>query len=96
MKNCYVYILASQKNGTLYVGVTGNLEKRVAEHKAKICEGFTKKYNVSKLVYYEDTDDVNAAIAREKQLKKWERSWKLRLIEESNPSWKDLSEEWFK
>lgn len=85
-----VYILASKRNGTLYVGVTNNLIKRVWEHKAKIIEGFTAEYGVDKLVYYEVFGDVREAIKREKQLKKWERKWKLTLIEEKNPEWKDL------
>jgi putative endonuclease len=86
----YVYILASQRNGTLYVGVTNDLVKRVHEHKQKLVDGFTKKYNVDKLVHYEATGDIMAAIEREKQIKKWNRAWKLRLIEKSNPNWKDL------
>ena len=94
-KSYYVYILASKRNGTLYIGVTNNLEKRVAEHKTKIFEGFTEKYDVNELVFFEETNDINSAIAREKQLKKWNRDWKLKLIEKSNPDWKDLSKEWF-
>jgi putative endonuclease len=85
-----VYILASKRNGTLYIGVTSNLLKRVWEHKEKIVRGFTKKYNVDKLVYYEQTGNVIAAIEREKQLKKWRRKWKLELIEKENPRWEDL------
>ena len=95
-KNYYVYILANKRNGTLYMGVTNNLEKTVAEHREKIIEGFTKKYDVSFLVYFEETSDVNSAIAREKQLKKWNRGWKLRMIEKFNPNWDDLSKDWFK
>ncbi len=90
MKIYYVYILASRKNGTLYVGETNNLERRVYEHKNNLIEGFTKKYNVHQLVYFEETNDVNAALQREKQLKKW----KLELIEKVNPGWKDLSDDW--
>ncbi len=90
MKSYYVYILASKRNGTLYIGVTGDLIKRVYEHKQGLVEGFTKKYDVKILIYFEETNDVNTAIQREKQLKKWNRSWKIRLIEESNPEWKDL------
>jgi putative endonuclease len=86
----YVYLLASKKNGTLYIGVTSNLVKRVHEHKYNLVEGFTKKYNVHKLVYYEATEDINSAITREKQLKKWKRAWKIELIEKNNPEWKDL------
>ena len=89
-KMYYVYILASQKNGTLYIGVTSSLAKRVWEHKNEVVEGFTKKYAVKKLVYFEQFDDVNNAIAREKVLKHWNRKWKLELIEKSNPTWNDL------
>ncbi len=87
---CYVYILASNRNGTLYVGVTNNLIKRAYEHKNNLVEGFTKQYGVHQLVYFEQTDDINSAITREKQIKKWRRQWKLELIEEKNPEWKDL------
>lgn len=90
MKNYYVYILASQRNGTLYIGVTNNLVKRVYEHKNGLVSGFTKKYNVKILVYFETTSDIVSAISREKQVKKWNRKWKLELVEESNPDWKDL------
>ncbi len=86
----YVYILASKRNGTLYIGVTSDLVKRVYEHKNNLVDGFTKKYHVHKLVYYELTDDINSAITREKQVKKWKRAWKIELIEKSNPEWKDL------
>ena len=90
MKNYYPYILASEKNGTLYIGITSNLIKRIQEHKAGIIKGFTQKYNVKKLVYYEQTIDANSAIAREKALKKWKRDWKIQLIEKENPNWEDL------
>jgi putative endonuclease len=90
MKSYFVYILASGKNGTLYIGVTSDLAKRVYEHKNDLTEGFTKKYNVHDLVYFEETNDINAAITREKQLKKWNRDWKIKIIEESNPNWNDL------
>lgn len=90
MNSYYVYILASKRNGTLYVGVTNDLIRRVAEHKGSQIEGFTKKYNVHRLVYFEDTDDIDAALNREKQLKKWKRAWKLRLIERANTEWRDL------
>ena len=86
----YVYLLASKRNGTLYIGVTSDLLKRVHEHKDNLVEGFTKKYNVHKLVYYEPTEDINSAITREKQLKKWKRRWKIELIEKKNPEWRDL------
>jgi putative endonuclease len=86
----YVYILASKKHGTLYIGVTNDLIKRVYEHKNDLAEGFTKKYGVHKLVYFEQTNDINSAITREKQIKKWRRQWKIELIEEKNPEWADL------
>ncbi|MFY0664483.1 MAG: GIY-YIG nuclease family protein [Natronospirillum sp.] len=89
-KHPCVYILASGRNGTLYVGVTSNLIKRVWEHKNNQVDGFTKKYCVHDLVYFEQTDDMSAAIVREKQLKKWKRSWKIRLIESVNPDWQDM------
>jgi putative endonuclease len=91
----YVYILANKRNGTLYTGVTNNLEARMYQHKNGIGSKFTSKYSVVMLMYYEETDDIGEAIHREKQLKKWKRAWKMSLIEESNPSWKDLAEEWF-
>ncbi len=80
---------------TLYIGVTNDLMRRVFEHKEKLVEGFTKKYNITMLVYYETTSDVHAAIAREKQLKSWRRSKKIALVESSNPQWKDISLEWY-
>ena len=89
-KQFYVYILASKRNGTLYTGVTSKLVQRVWQHKNNMVEGFTQKYNVKILVYYEAHGDAENAITREKQIKKWRRNWKLRLIEESNPHWKDL------
>jgi putative endonuclease len=92
MKTYFVYILASKINGTLYIGITSNLEKRVWEHKNKIIKGFTEKYGVDKLVYYEQTENVESALTREKQLKKWKREWKIKLIQENNPEWKDLYE----
>ena len=85
-----VYLLASQRNGTLYIGVTSNLVKRIWEHRNNVVEGFTKNYGVHTLVYYEQHVTMVAAIAREKQLKKWNRAWKLRLVEERNPDWRDL------
>ena len=93
MGQYYVYILASKRNGTLYIGVTNNLVRRVWEHKNDVVEGFTKKYGVHQLVWYEVADTPDAAITREKQLKKWNRAWKLKLIEEKNPHWKDLYQE---
>ena len=91
--NYFVYILASRKNGTLYIGVTNDLVRRVHEHKSGIVRGFRKKYQVHNLVYFEETGDVEEAIPREKQLKGWNRKWKLRLIERDNPEWKDLYKE---
>ncbi len=85
-----LYILASKPNGTLYIGVTSNLIKRVWEHKNNRVEGFTQKYGVHQLVYFEFHGDMASAITREKRLKKWNRSWKMHLIEEQNPDWKDL------
>jgi putative endonuclease len=86
----YIYILASKRNGTLYIGVTNNLIRRVFEHKNELIEGFTKKYGIKDLVYYEETDDMKTAILREKRLKTWKRNWKIKLIENFNPTWKDL------
>lgn len=92
LAHSYVYIVASARNGTLYVGVTTNLTKRVSEHREKIADGFTKKYNVTRLVYYEVHETVEAAIAKEKVIKKWKRKWKLDMIESKNPEWQDLFE----
>jgi len=86
-----VYILANQKNGTLYVGVTNNLARRIAEHKAKLVPGFTRKYGVDRLVYLEAFESILEARAREHALKRWRRAWKIALIEELNPDWRDLS-----
>lgn len=94
MKSYYVYIMAS-KSRTLYVGVTSDLVRRVHEHKTKISDGFTSRYNISRLVYFEETTDVNAAITREKQLKGWLRNRKIALIEEQNPAWDDLAAGWY-
>ena len=96
MNTYYVYILCNWNNKVLYIGVTNNLERRVYEHKNKLIEGFTSKYNINKLVYFEDASDIKAAIAREKQLKGWNREKKNNLIETMNPEWKDLSESWYK
>lgn len=90
MKVYWVYILASRRNGTLYTGVTNNLIRRIYEHKRKATEGFTKRYNIAQLVYMEAFNDINEAIFREKCIKKWNRRWKLSLIESHNPTWKDL------
>lgn len=86
----YVYLLASDRNRTLYIGVTNDIVRRVFEHKSKVVPGFTKRYAVDKLVWYEIYDDPTSAITREKELKKWRREWKVRLIEEQNPQWIDL------
>ena len=93
MKTYYVYILASQINGTLYIGITSNLEKRIYEHKNGLADSFTKRYKVYSLVYFEETNDVKPAIQREKQIKAWKRKWKLDLIEKDNPKWEDLYDE---
>ncbi len=95
-KTYYVYLLTNWNNRVMYVGVTNHLERRLHEHKNKLIEGFTKKYNVDKLVYFEMTSDVLAAIEREKQIKKWRREKKDRLVIAANPEWKDLSLEWVK
>ena len=88
----FVYILASRRNGTLYIGVTNDLNRRIAEHKAHINKGFTHRYNVVNLVYFEAFPNFNEAIEREKQLKEWNRAWKISLIERYNSQWMDLSE----
>ncbi len=90
----YVYLLTNWNNKVMYVGMTNNLERRLFEHKTKIVDGFTKKYNVNKLVYFEETSDVHVAIAREKEIKKWRREKKNNLVISMNPQWKDLSESW--
>jgi putative endonuclease len=89
-RSYWVYILASQIGGTLYIGVTNNLVRRVFEHRTNAVPGFTEKYGVHRLVYFEQFGDIDSAIRREKRLKKWNRAWKIRLIEESNPDWHDL------
>lgn len=88
----WVYMLASRRNGTVYTGVTNDVARRVGEHKDKQVPGFTKQYDVTMLVWFEEHDEVARAIAREKQIKGWNRAWKLRLIEKDNPQWLDLSE----
>ena len=92
-RSYYVYILANRIGGTLYIGVTNDLIRRVGEHKLKLVEGFTEKYDVARLVYFEVFDDVEQAIHREKRLKKWPRAWKISLIEKDNPDWNDLYQE---
>ncbi len=91
-KSYFVYILTNFEETTFYIGVTSNLQKRIWEHKNKIVEGFTEKYNLDRLVYYEQTEDVETALNREKQLKRWHRRWKINLIKEFNPEMKDLFE----
>jgi len=93
MKSYYVYIATNQNNKVLYIGVTSDLKKRIFEHKEKLVKGFTEKYNVKKLVYFEETNSIEEAISREKQLKKWNREWKVNLINKLNPKWKDLYDE---
>jgi len=92
-ENSYIYFLTNRYNNVLYVGVTNDIVRRTAEHKAKINKGFTYKYNCDKLVYYETYNSITAAIAREKQLKNWKREWKNKMVSEFNQEWKDLSEE---
>ena len=92
-KTYYVYIMASKRNGTLYIGVTNDLIRRVYEHKTNGVEGFTEKYRVHKLVYWEQSDSVESALQREKQLKRWNRQWKIALIEKENSNWEDMYEQ---
>ena len=93
MDEYFVYILASKRNGTLYIGTTNDLTRRVLEHKNDFVEGFTGKYRVHSLVYYEQCESFDSALQREKQLKEWKRSWKLDLVEKANPLWQDLYSE---
>ncbi|MGD9650516.1 MAG: GIY-YIG nuclease family protein [Dongiaceae bacterium] len=88
--SAYIYIITNQKNGTLYIGMTNDLVRRTYEHQEGLVKGFSKKYGLNKLVYFEAIDSIDAAIKREKQLKKWERAWKIKLIESVNPHWQDL------
>jgi putative endonuclease len=90
MKSYFVYIITNKENGVLYIGVTNDLHRRIYEHKNKLIKGFSSKYSLDKLVYFEETGDIQSALNREKQLKKWNRSWKIELIERYNPEWKDL------
>lgn len=92
-KKAYVYIMASKRNGTLYIGVTSDLIKRIYEHKHDLVDGFTKRYWVHQLVYFEAHEDIQKAFTWEKQMKKWKRNWKLRLIEKTDPTWRDLYDE---
>lgn len=91
-KNYYVYLITNWNNKVIYIGVTNDLNRRIYEHKNKLVEGFSKKYNLTKLVHFEETNDVNAAIAREKEIKKWRREKKNNLVNQTNPRWEDLSE----
>jgi len=93
MNRYFVYILASQRNGTLYVGVTNNLTDRMTAHKGKLVPGFTRKYGVDKLMYFEEYASILEARARERSLKRWRRAWKIALIEKTNPQWRDLTDE---
>jgi putative endonuclease len=92
-KGFYVYVLASHHNHVLYIGITSNLPKRIWEHKTKVIKGFTDRYNVDRLVYYEVYDNAESAIKRERNIKEWKRQWKINLIEKANPQWSDLYEE---
>ena len=97
MKNIhqyYVYIITNKKEGVLYIGMTNDLQRRIIEHKGKLVKGFSSKYNLDMLVYFEEFQDVNEAILREKRLKKWNRDWKINLIESQNKEWLDLSQDW--
>lgn len=91
----YLYIITNKKEGVLYIGVTNNIERRMFEHKNKLVKGFSSKYNLDKLVYFETYQYIEDAVKREKNMKKWKRDWKIKLIVKKNPTWKDLSEEWF-
>lgn len=91
MRDYYVYIITNKPKGVLYTGITNNLERRMWEHKTKQVKGFSQTYCLDKLIWYEHTNDVNEAISREKQIKNWKRQWKIELIEEQNPNWRDLS-----
>ena len=95
MKSYYVYMMANKHNNVLYIGVTNDLVRRVYEHKNRLVEGFTKKYNCHKLVWFDETNDVSVAITQEKRMKKWKRSYKENLINAMNPGWRDLSEDMF-
>ncbi len=90
----YVYIVASERNGTLYIGSTDDISRRMIEHKAKTLGGFTAKYDVNRLVWFEEHETRDSAFGRERKLKVWRRAWKIALIERSNPEWRDLSEDW--
>ncbi len=91
----YLYIITNKKDGVLYIGVTNNLERRIFEHKNKLIKGFSSRYNLNKLIYFEIFQSINEAIKREKNMKKWKREWKIKLIIEKIPNWNDLSNNWF-
>ena len=95
MKTYFVYMVSNKCFTTVYIGVTNNLERRIYEHRNKVNKGFTSKFNCDRLVWYEEHHDINVAISREKQLKNWKRDWKNKLIQEENPDWNDLAEDWF-
>jgi len=94
MKTYYVYILANKRNGTIYIGFTDDLQRRIREHKEGSVSGFTARYNVHKLMYYEEFKNSNDAFLRERRMKKWKRTWKIQLIEKENPQWHDLAKDW--
>ena len=94
MKQYYVYIITNQRNGTLYIGMCNDLERRMREHKAKEVNGFSKRYNLTRLVYFETHSTSSEAFVRERQMKKWNRKWKIELIESKNPQWQDLASLW--
>ena len=91
----YLYMMSNRKHGTIYTGITNDLQRRVLEHKKGVNEGFTKRYNLGKLVYYEEHKYINNVRERERQIKAWKRQWKIRLIEEDNPEWEDLAGKWY-
>ncbi len=95
MANFYVYFVTNKKDGTLYTGLSNELERRILEHKNKVVKGFTTKYNLDKLVYFEEYETYSEAFERERRLKRWKRQWKIELIEKMNPEWKDLTEGWY-
>jgi len=95
MANFYIYILTNKKDGTLYIGLTNELERRILEHKSKAVPGFTARYNLDKLIYIEEFETYPEAFERERRLKRWKRQWKIELIESMNPLWKDISEDWY-
>jgi len=91
----YIYIITNKKEGVLYIGVTNNLERRIFEHKNKLVKGFSSKYNLDKLIYFEEYQFIEEAIKREKNMKKWKRAWKINLVIKENPNWEDLAKNWY-